>query len=112
MKFLHDTPVLVLGLGDSGLAMVRWCVRCGAQVSVWDSRAEPPHAATLAAQLPGVTLLRGELQPAQLQGQQMLLKGPGLAPSDPRIAPLLQEARDMGLACWVSWTCSPARCTT
>jgi UDP-N-acetylmuramoylalanine--D-glutamate ligase len=100
MKFLHDTPVLVLGLGDSGLAMVRWCVRCGAQVSVWDSRAEPPHAATLAAELPGVTLLRGELQPAQLQGQQMLLKGPGLAPNDPRIAPLLQEARDMGLACW------------
>jgi len=100
MKFLHDTAVLVLGLGDSGLAMVRWCVRCGAQVSVWDSRAEPPHAATLAAELPGVMLLRGELQPAQLQGQQMLLKGPGLAPSDPRIAPLLQEARDMGLACW------------
>ncbi len=100
MNFLRDTPVLVLGLGDSGLAMVRWCVHCGAQVTVWDSRDAPPHAATLAAELPGVPLLRGELQPAHLQGRQMLLKGPGLAPNDPRIAPLLQEARDIGLACW------------
>jgi UDP-N-acetylmuramoylalanine--D-glutamate ligase len=100
MNFLRDIPVLVLGLGDSGLAMVRWCVRCGARVSVWDSRSEPPHAATLAAELPGVTQLVGDLLPAQLQGQQMLLKSPGLAPNDVRIAPLLQEARDMGLACW------------
>ena len=100
MNFLKDTPVLVLGLGDSGLAMVRWCVRCGARVSVWDSRDVPPHAATLAAELPGVTLLRGALLPAHLQGQQMLLKGPGLAPNDPRIAAVLQEARDIGLACW------------
>ena len=41
-----------------------------------------------------------------------LLKGPGLAPNDPRIAPVLQEARDIGLACWVissrsiCWVCS------
>ena len=43
MKFLRDIDVLVLGLGDSGLAMVRWCVRHGARVSVWDSRELPPQ---------------------------------------------------------------------
>jgi UDP-N-acetylmuramoylalanine--D-glutamate ligase len=41
-------PVLMLGLGESGLAMARWCARCGAQVTVWDSREQPPQAAALA----------------------------------------------------------------
>ena len=30
--------VLVLGLGESGAAMVRWCVAQGAKVSVADTR--------------------------------------------------------------------------
>ena len=40
---LNEQRLLVLGLGDSGLAMARWCVRFGAQVTVWDSRAQPPQ---------------------------------------------------------------------
>jgi UDP-N-acetylmuramoylalanine--D-glutamate ligase len=100
MDFLKDTPVLVLGLGESGLAMARWCAHFGAHVTVWDSRTPAPNAAQLAAELPEATLLGGELHAGHLQGMQMLLKSPGLAPADPRIAPLLQEARDIGLACW------------
>jgi UDP-N-acetylmuramoylalanine--D-glutamate ligase len=57
MNFLKDLPVLILGLGDSGLAMARWCVRFGATVTVWDSRDAPPQAAALRAELPQVTLL-------------------------------------------------------
>ena len=38
MKHLNGITVLVLGLGESGLAMARWCARCGANVRVWDSR--------------------------------------------------------------------------
>ena len=34
MRALQQLSVLVLGLGDSGLAMVRWCVRHGADVVV------------------------------------------------------------------------------
>jgi UDP-N-acetylmuramoylalanine--D-glutamate ligase len=98
MNFLRDLPVLVLGLGDSGLAMARWCARCGAAVTVWDSRDEPPQAAVLAAELPGVRRLGGPLGAAQLEGQRLVLKSPGLAPHDVRIQPLLQEARDSGVA--------------
>jgi UDP-N-acetylmuramoylalanine--D-glutamate ligase len=98
MKFLADLPVLVLGLGDSGLAMARWCARCGAAVAVWDSRAQPPGADALRAEWPAVTILGGELLPAQLEGRQLVLKSPGLAPYDARVAPLLQEARATGIA--------------
>ena len=98
MRWLQDTPVLVLGLGDSGLAMARWCARFGAQVSVWDSRETPPGAAALREQFRAVSILSGELATTQLDGCQLVLKSPGLAPADARIAPLLQVARDTGIA--------------
>ena len=98
MNFLRDLPVLILGLGDSGLAMARWCARCGAQVTVWDSRETPPGAGALAAELPQVTLRGGPLAASSLGGAQLVLKSPGLAPLDARISPLLQEARATGIA--------------
>jgi UDP-N-acetylmuramoylalanine--D-glutamate ligase len=98
MFFLKDIPVLVLGLGDSGLAMARWCARCGATVRVWDSREQTAGDAPLAAEWPAVQRLRGELLPAELRGVQLVLKSPGLAPADARVAPLLDEARAIGIA--------------
>jgi UDP-N-acetylmuramoylalanine--D-glutamate ligase len=98
MNFLSGLHVMILGLGESGLAMARWCARCGATVSVWDSRENPPQAATLAAEVPGATLLGGELSPDLAAGVQLVLKSPGLAPLDARIAPLLQRARVTGIA--------------
>ena len=98
MHVLKDTTVLILGLGDSGLAMARWCARHGAAVTVWDSRATPPGLAALREDLPAVTLLGGELGADRLQGMQLVLKSPGLAPHDLRVAPLLQEARATGIA--------------
>ncbi len=97
MTSLQGQQVLVLGLGDSGLAMARWCAAHGAQVRVWDSRAQPPQAAALKAQWPAVPVFSGELALSQLQGLQLLLKSPGLSPHDERIEPLLSAARAMGV---------------
>ena len=47
MNHLHGLSVLVLGLGESGLAMATWCASHGAGVRVWDSREVPPQAAAL-----------------------------------------------------------------
>jgi UDP-N-acetylmuramoylalanine--D-glutamate ligase len=93
MSFLRDLPVLVLGLGASGLAMARWCARCGAVVTVWDSRENPPGAQDLERELPEVRRIAS----LAADGFQLVLKSPGLAPRDARIAPLLQAARESGI---------------
>ena len=97
MKPLRDQTVLILGLGESGLAMARWCARCGAAVRVWDSREAPPQRDALLAALPQAELLSGALGDAQLAGVQRVLKSPGLAPHDERIAPLRAAARERGI---------------
>jgi len=96
-KKLQAQTVLVLGLGDSGLAMAVWVARLGASVRVWDSRAAPPQLAALQAALPEARFFSGDLAEAELQGVGLVLKSPGLSPRDPRIAPLLNLARQTGV---------------
>ena len=93
MNDLADMNVLILGLGASGLAMARWCAGQGARVRVWDSRANPPQAAALAAEIADGTFFSGELTAASLDGIARVYKSPGLSPADARLAPLLQAAR-------------------
>ena len=98
MKHLKDAHVLVLGLGESGLAMARWCAEHGARVRVWDSRETAPQDAALKGQVPSAERLSGTLDAALLrEGVQLVLKSPGLAPTDERIAPLLTLARETGV---------------
>jgi UDP-N-acetylmuramoylalanine--D-glutamate ligase len=99
MQQLHNQSVLILGLGDSGLAMARWCVRNGAQVQVVDTRAEPPHLAVLRAELPDVKFVQGGFDAALVEGQgvRAVFKSPGLSPES--VAPVWQAAAAAGL--WV-----------
>ena len=97
MNHLNDIDVIVVGLGESGLAMVRWCVRHGARVRVWDSRESLPNDAVLAEQLPQVQRLRGALNDEAFAGVRLVLKSPGLAPTDSRIAAPLQRVADTGV---------------
>ncbi|HET7795796.1 MAG TPA: UDP-N-acetylmuramoyl-L-alanine--D-glutamate ligase [Rhizobacter sp.] len=97
MKHLKDSTVLVLGLGESGLAMARWCASHGANVRVWDSREQAPQDGALAEHVPQAQRLHGALPDSVLNGVQLVLKSPGLAPIDERIAPTLKLARDTGV---------------
>jgi len=97
MNHLKDINVLVLGLGESGLAMARWCASHGAQVRVWDSREQAPQDAALSEHVPSAQRLSGVLGDEALQGVQLVLKSPGLAPTDERIAALINTARQTGV---------------
>lgn len=83
MTTLKDRNVLVLGLGFSGLAMARWCVRQGASVTVADTRANPPALNELRTALPGVRFVAGEFDASLLAGETFsdAFKSPGLKPS-------------------------------
>ena len=100
MGNLKDTSVLVLGLGTSGLAMARWCVRQGASVTVADTREAPPQMAVLRTDLPSVKFVHGEFSENLLQGTEIraVFKSPGLAPQ--QVAPVIDAAKASGL--WVS----------
>lgn len=99
MQRLQNQSVLILGLGESGLAMARWCVRCGANVQVVDTREAPPQLAQLQAELPQVKFVNGAFEAYLVQGQavQAVFKSPGLSPA--AVAPVWQAAIDIGL--WV-----------
>ncbi len=64
MDLLKDQHVLILGLGVSGLAMARWCVRHGARVTVADTREAPPQLASLRSELPMVKFVSGAFDAA------------------------------------------------
>ena len=97
MTYLNDTTVLVLGLGESGLAMARWCAGFGAHVRVWDSRDAAPNAAGLAEHVPSAVLLHGALTDESFAGVKLVLKSPGLSPLDERIEGPLNRAAETGI---------------
>ena len=84
---------LVLGLGESGLAIVRWLVREGWSVRVADSRSAPPQLATLRAQLPHVEYAGAALEPTLLDGVELVAISPGLSPQHSPARPVLEAAR-------------------
>ena len=97
VQHLQGQRVLVLGLGASGMAMARWCVRAGAQVTVADTREAPPQLAALQAELPNVQFVGGALERHLVDGHNLtaVYRSPGLAPD--AIAAVVDAARAIGL---------------
>ena len=88
---LKDRKVVVLGLGDTGLSVARWLARRGADVRVADTRAEPPHAARLARELPQVPLATGLFTPATLRGADLVAISPGLDRREEPVASVIRR---------------------
>ncbi|BAN36294.1 UDP-N-acetylmuramoylalanine--D-glutamate ligase [Sulfuricella denitrificans skB26] len=86
---LEHKKVLVVGLGVTGLSMARWLDARGAVVAVTDSRDNPPHAARLQAELPGVPLFTGKLREEVFRNADLLAVSPGVSLREPAVADAL-----------------------
>ncbi|MEP7260501.1 MAG: UDP-N-acetylmuramoyl-L-alanine--D-glutamate ligase [Usitatibacter sp.] len=85
--------VLVLGLGDTGLSVVRWLARRGAKLRAADTRAAPPSLGTVRADHPDVGVTLGPFDEALLAGVDAVIASPGVALGEP----LLRAAAARGI---------------
>jgi UDP-N-acetylmuramoylalanine--D-glutamate ligase len=72
---------LVLGLGESGLAMAQWLARCGARVRVADTRDAPARLDALQQAVPDAQFIGGPLNEALLETIDFVAVSPGLMPA-------------------------------
>src|ERR1700683_366231 len=88
---------VVVGLGRSGLSAARYLLAQGFEVVVTDSRAEPPELPRLEAlehELKcKLRVRRGGFDASLLDGAELLVVSPGVAPS----GPFFDAARAKGL---------------
>ena len=91
--------VLVLGLGESGLAMAQWLARCGARLRVADTRAAPERLAALREVLPDVEFIGGPFAAGLLEGIDFVAVSPGLAPTR-ELASIIPVAAEKEMPLW------------
>lgn len=93
--------VLVLGLGESGLAMARWCSRQGCRLRVADTREAPPNLSALAQHGIDAEFVGGPFSPALLDGGvELVALSPGLSPLAQDLVPLIANAQERGIPVW------------
>jgi UDP-N-acetylmuramoylalanine--D-glutamate ligase len=93
--------VLVLGLGESGLAMARWCARHGCRLRIADTRDTPPNLAELAVHEIDADFVGGAFTPDLLDGGiELVAISPGLSPLAEDLAPLIAAANERGIPVW------------
>jgi UDP-N-acetylmuramoylalanine--D-glutamate ligase len=97
--FTHPR-VLILGLGESGQSMARWCLRHGATVRWVDTRLQPPGLEAVRAEFPAAELLLGEWQPSYLDSVDIIGLSPGLSPYLEPVKSFIDQARTRGLPIW------------
>src|SRR5690606_39711450 len=88
---------LVLGLGETGVAATRWCLREGVALRLADTREAPAGLGALQADAgaPLDARLGGAaLQTATLDGVSRIVISPGLNPSEEPLAAFLAQARE------------------
>jgi UDP-N-acetylmuramoylalanine--D-glutamate ligase len=91
--------VLVLGLGESGLAMALWLARAGARLRVADTRTAPDRLAALLAAVPDAEFISGEFSAALLDDIDTIAVSPGLSPAR-ELVTILPVAQEKNIPVW------------
>ena len=90
---LRGKNVLVLGMGETGLSIVRWLLRNEANVRAADSRTTPPCLDTLMRVLPDGSVFTGGFRPEAFAGIDLIAISPGV----PVAERLVRQAADRGM---------------
>jgi len=86
---------LVVGLGDTGAACVRWLVEHDAQVRATDTREEPPHAQRVREAFPEATLRLGGFDRADFEWADLVVASPGVALATPELQWAVKAGKDV-----------------
>ncbi len=86
MKQHKNKSVLVLGLGETGLSMVRWLSAQSARLRVADSRSAPPGLAQAARYVAADQIFCGNFNDALFDGIELIAISPGVPLRDPVVA--------------------------
>lgn len=87
---LNNLPVLVLGIGESGLATVRWLHAQGVQVRVADTRETHANVALIQAEIPNAEIVMGGFPAHVFEGVEFAVVSPGIALATPEIKAAMQ----------------------
>ena len=82
---LKGKHILILGLGESGLAMAKWLAGQGARLRVADSRAQPPNIDALRAVASETEIIVGPFNAQTLSGIELLALSPGVPVQEPLV---------------------------
>ena len=88
---------LVIGLGESGMALVRHAMRTATPVTVYDSRQAPAQLPALKEKYPDVTAHCGAFDAAYLDGVSEVVLSPGLSPHAEPLKTILAVAHERGI---------------
>jgi len=97
---LQKPHVLVLGLGESGLAMARWCGLNGCRVRVADTREAPANLGLLQAELASAQFVGGPFTESLLDDIALVAISPGLSPLEAATRALLDAAQARNIPVW------------
>jgi len=86
MKQHKEKSVLVLGLGETGLSMVRWLSEQSVRLRVADSRNQPPGLDKIGQYVPAGQIYCGNFTDALFDGIEMIAISPGVPLRDPAVA--------------------------
>ena len=85
MKQHKNKSVLVLGLGETGLSMVRWLSAQNARLRVADTRSAPPGLAQATRYVAAEQIFCGNFNDALFDGIELIAISPGVPLRDPAV---------------------------
>jgi UDP-N-acetylmuramoylalanine--D-glutamate ligase len=86
---------VVLGLGETGLSVMRWLLKQGAIVTMADSRLNPPGVDELLKAYPNIKIHTGPFELQVLMDSDLIVSSPGVPLSEPAIQAAIAQGKQV-----------------